>query len=270
MWGLRNPDAHTQRLITGFAMGIPLIFILAFGPLWSWWILITATAAVGMWEFQKLLFHDRLPRTWLLFYLAGGLAIPLCTALFGAPGLHIALVGGLFTGLTLILALCPLDSLGVSRFAQLALGWLYLPYLLSFILLVAKIDDGRAWMFFTFAITIPGDAGAYYSGRFFGQHKLYESVSPKKTIEGSIGGLLASITSATLLGCLTLKSQSVGNLILLSGCLGIIAQIGDLLESMIKRVSGKKDSSGILPGHGGVLDRIDSLLFLFPAVWLLN
>jgi len=127
--------------------------------------------------------------------------------------------------------------------------------------------QGRYWIVFVLAIAIAGDSGAYYSGMKAGRHKLYEQVSPKKTIEGAVGGLAASILTGLLLGLAFLRQVPLAHLLLLSFVLAVAGQLGDLFESMIKRNCGKKDSSGLLPGHGGVLDRLDSILFGFPLAW---
>jgi phosphatidate cytidylyltransferase len=123
------------------------------------------------------------------------------------------------------------------------------------------------WIFLALMVTIANDAGAYYSGRFYGRRKLYEVVSPKKTIEGSLGGIAAGMIVGTCFGVLFLPKAPIARLLLLSLVLTVVGQLGDLMESMLKRISGVKDSSQILPGHGGVLDRLDSLLFVFPMVW---
>jgi len=92
-------------------------------------------------------------------------------------------------------------------------------------------------------------------------------VSPKKTIEGSLGGIAAGLFLGTFFGLLFLPDVSIPQLLLISLVVTLVGQLGDLMESMLKRISGVKDSSQILPGHGGLLDRLDSLLFVFPVVW---
>jgi len=261
-------DSHKQRLVTGFSMLIPLLLLLGLGPLWTLCVAVVLAAAAGLWEFQGLLSQEGLPRWWQAFYFSAGLSLPLGAALGGATGLHCALVLGLFCGLFCLLAFSPLDSTGVARLAQLSFGWLYIPYLLSYLLLIGHMEAGRTWIFFIATVIVTGDSAAFYSGRNLGRHKLYEQVSPKKTIEGSLGGLLGSVVMGTLFGYFFVDNVSVGELVLLSGVLALVGQVGDLMESMIKRMSGKKDASQLLPGHGGVLDRLDSLLFAFPAVWL--
>jgi phosphatidate cytidylyltransferase len=112
------------------------------------------------------------------------------------------------------------------------------------------------------------DSGAYYAGRAFGKHKLFERVSPKKTWEGAIGGAITAILVASALRYWLLPMLTVADGIVIGLIVGIFGQIGDLAESHLKRDAGVKDSSSIIPGHGGILDRFDSLMFVAPLVYL--
>ncbi len=260
-------DSHTQRWITGILLALPILFILLLGPYWGWYLLVAAAAATGLWEFQGLLFPLGLSGPWQLFFISAGLLFPTATAVAGITGLHAALCGAFLAGFAGVLLFCPQDTQGIPRLAQFILGWLYIPYLLSYVLLIGRMQAAREWIFFMLLVTIASDAGAYYCGSHWGRHKLYPAVSPNKTIEGSLGGILGSMLTGSLYGLLFLPQIAEIRLLLLSAVLALAGQTGDLLESLIKRMYGAKDSSRLLPGHGGLLDRLDSLLLVFPIGW---
>ena len=113
-----------------------------------------------------------------------------------------------------------------------------------------------------------GDTGGYFGGRFFGKTKLYEAVSPKKTWAGAIGGMLGSVLAVVLLKEVHLHQLTWIDVVLIGVPGSILGQMGDLAESLLKRSVGVKDSGALLPGHGGMLDRIDAVLFIAPYVYL--
>jgi phosphatidate cytidylyltransferase len=154
-----------------------------------------------------------------------------------------------------------------SRLAFSVLGLLYVPLLLTPLANMKRLPDGGGWVMLTLTICWFADTGAYFAGRFLGKHKLYEAVSPKKTLEGAIGGLVASVGAAFLARAWYLPALSPLDCVLIAVPAGILGQAGDLCESLLKRSCGVKDSGSILPGHGGILDRIDAVLFATPYVY---
>jgi phosphatidate cytidylyltransferase len=263
----RQWSSHKQRWITGILLVIPLLVALSLGPLWVWTILVGSFACIGLWEFQRLVFSEGLSLKWQAFYISIALAFPIGAFLGGAAGLQCALLLALFSGFFSFLLFSPLDPKGITRIALFTLGWVYIPFNLSYVLLLGQTAQARTWMFFILLVIAAGDTGAYYSGRKWGKHKLYPQVSPNKTIEGSLGGLLAGILIGVSFGRLFIEEIGLIEIGLLCLILAAVGQIGDLIESMLKRISGHKDSSGLLPGHGGILDRLDSLFFVFPTTW---
>jgi phosphatidate cytidylyltransferase len=267
MWNWHQFDTHKQRLVTGIIIVVPLVIALGFGPHWMLCLLVALAAGIGLWELQRMIFATPPSWLWLMVFMAGGLLLPLGASLGGFTGLHFALVASLLAGLIFILVFSPLDPSAINRLARFNFAWLYIPYLLSYALLVGRRANGTQWIFFILCVTAAADSAAFYCGRQFGRHKLYEAVSPKKTVEGTLGGLSASLVTGTLYGTIVLKGVGGGEIFVLSGILAMLGQLGDLIESMIKRISGRKDSSSLLPGHGGLLDRLDSLLFVMPATF---
>jgi len=264
----REWSSHRKRWATGLLVGLPLLGVLTLGPLWMWLLLVVAAAGAGLWELEGLLFPRRLSPSWRGLYMAGGLFLPAGAFGGGLSGLQVALTGSFF----LLLAACLWDfeklrEDGMGRLARFALAWLYIPYLLSYALLVGALHQGRAWMVFVLVVIVASDSGAFYCGRRWGRRKLYPAVSPNKTVEGSAGGALAALAAGSVFALLFLDGVSAGAVVVLSLLLTLVGQTGDLAESMMKRLAKAKDSGGLLPGHGGMLDRLDSLLFAFPAVW---
>lgn len=185
----------------------------------------------------------------------------------------------------------PLSHLGVLLALALAFGFLYMIFqeettlvdvgitlmgilyagvLFSLILLLSQKDGGQVYVYLVFISSWVCDTLAYRTGRMFGKHKLIERVSPKKTVEGAVGGLFGGALGAVLLGYLWPATLSVALIhFLIMGFLGaFFGQLGDLAASSIKRYAGEKDYPKLIPGHGGVLDRFDSILFVALVVYV--
>ena len=177
----------------------------------------------------------------------------------------LALAGLLLMGWSLLAI--PDTALGARTANRLLSGLLYVPVLMSFLVLVRRFDGGVAWIFLLLGATWLGDTGAYLAGRAFGKHKLFERVSPKKTWEGAAGGLLFSIAWGCAVKAVALPHVPWIHAIALAALIDTVGVTGDLFESLMKRAYGVKDSGRIMPGHGGILDRIDSLLFSAPVAW---
>ncbi len=146
-------------------------------------------------------------------------------------------------------------------------GALYVGLLLSYLILIRNDEAGRQLIFTLFLIIWLGDTVAYYVGTLIGKHPLAVTISPKKTIEGAAGGLLGSTGGVLLAHYWFYPSLTITNGIILALIVGIAGQAGDLCESMLKRNLNVKDSGSIIPGHGGLLDRLDSVLFSAPVFY---
>ncbi|HJV65575.1 MAG TPA: phosphatidate cytidylyltransferase [Geomonas sp.] len=151
--------------------------------------------------------------------------------------------------------------------ALLLMGFLYVPLLLSHLVLIRMLPHGISWLFLIMVIVMSGDSAAYYVGSAMGKTKLYPLVSPKKSVEGSLGGLAGSLVGALISKFTYFPELSFLDCLATSLLLGVLGQLGDLFESLIKRSCGVKDSGTIFPGHGGVLDRLDSILFAAPVAY---
>jgi phosphatidate cytidylyltransferase len=151
--------------------------------------------------------------------------------------------------------------------AYAALAFLYIPFLLMHLVLLRQTPYGIQWLLVIMLIVMTNDSAAYYTGSAIGKRKLYPLVSPNKSVEGALGGLAGSICG-TLLARFTFFPQlTLRDALLTAIFIGIMGQAGDLFESLLKRSFGVKDSGTLFPGHGGVLDRLDSIIFAAPATY---
>jgi len=182
----------------------------------------------------------------------------------GAEWRMMVLVFWLLIGLGRLALTYPNTSLSEASFNLIAV--FYSVVLLSHLYLLRQLPNGLEWTFLTISLVWATDTGAYLIGRQFGSHLLAPQVSPKKTVEGSLGGILFSIAVGLVLWRVVGGASSITYTIL-AVIIGISAQIGDLFESALKRSAGVKDSGKLIPGHGGILDRFDSLIFALPLVY---
>lgn len=153
------------------------------------------------------------------------------------------------------------------RLGWICLGLLYVAVLLAHLVPLRLLDDGRQWIFLTLVIVMCCDTSAYVVGSRIGKHKLYPLVSPNKSVEGAVGGVAGATLGAILSSLIFFPALGFFSAATVGVILGVVAQIGDLFESLLKRACGVKDSGSLIPGHGGVLDRLDSLLFAFPLMY---
>ncbi|MFC2010160.1 phosphatidate cytidylyltransferase [Chloroflexota bacterium] len=157
----------------------------------------------------------------------------------------------------------------LSRWAWTVAGVLYTGFLLSHMVALRDVDDGRNWVFFALFVTFASDTGAFFVGRALGRHKLAPNISPGKTWEGAVGGVLLAVIFSLFFILPTPFSLPFNwwHAVLLGVLVSIFGQLGDLTESLFKRKVGVKDSGSVLPGHGGFLDRVDSVVFAGAVVY---
>jgi len=261
---------HLKRWLTAI-VGIPLlVLIISFGGSLLFTLLIMAVSSVALWEYFRIVASPDDGSAYRIIppvaYITG--VFILWAAYKQSPEIIVAVIA-------FNLILCA--SVGVFCFktdphipaiiTRQVLGSVYIPIFLAHLILLRNDPSGSAWIYFLLAVIFAGDTGAYYVGSYFGRHKLCPAVSPNKTVEGALGGLAANLLIGALFKNYLMPNLSWQFACLLFLTMGVAGQIGDLFESMFKRVGGIKDSSAILPGHGGILDRIDALLFAAPVVY---
>lgn len=188
--------------------------------------------------------------------------------LAGNDKLLISGIGLLFIGFSLLFLFRIRTIETAARDVALALlAFLYIPFLLMHLVLLRQTPFGIQWLIVIMLIVMTNDSAAYYSGSAFGKHRLYLLVSPKKSIEGAIGGLLGSLVGTMLAKFTFFPQLTFTEAAVTAIVIGMVGQAGDLFESLLKRSFGVKDSGTIIPGHGGVLDRLDSILFAAPITY---
>lgn len=226
---------------------------------------VIAFLGVAVWEFIRAFATRGIRIPWVPV-MAGGLAMLLCTYFWGTT----ALVAGFgLTVLAVLLWRLPLGQDGYVRDATSGVfATAYIPFLAGFVVLLLVPSDGPDRVLIFVAVTVASDIGGFFAGSFLGNHKLAPSISPKKTWEGLAGSALTCmIVGGVLLPWLLHGHWWQG--VIVGAAAVCSATLGDLIESVIKRDLGIKDMGNLLPEHGGVMDRLDSLLATVPVVWLL-
>lgn len=152
--------------------------------------------------------------------------------------------------------------------SPVVVGFIYVPFILSLLIPVRIV--GPEWIIYTGATVWTSDSFAYYLGKNFGKKKLFPAVSPKKTVVGAVGSLLGGTVASIVIKIFLIPHMTVFSAVLSGIIIGFISVIGDLSESMFKRDSGVKDSSILIPGHGGILDKVDGIIFATPVVYIIT
>ena len=270
----------TTRLASGTIYVALIVLVLALSMVWGLWVLLSFFAVAGIIEFNRLtgvnrpyifrIVLDCAAAVWLLYATAQyGMAISHGLGIFLPYLLYLLYV---VCRSTFLPHQAMLPSLGNSLIGQL---YIAVPLALA-IRLTLTINPSFPMTQYNgllllaiFIFIWVNDTGAYLVGSRWGKTPLAPSISPKKTVEGSIGGLLLALLSAVILRLLLFPKLSWLHILLIAAVVAVFGTIGDLFESSLKRQAGVKDSGKLIPGHGGILDRIDSFLLAVPAVYLL-
>jgi phosphatidate cytidylyltransferase len=252
---------HSKRILVAGVL-LPLFYLSIMGfPDTVFFCLLLTASILAQWEFYAMYRVDGLMR-----YAGILLGALLLAAAFLSTGLlpHVLM----FSVMTAAAARLFGRKDPVSSLRDLSpslLGLFYIPGLLVFQLPLR--ERGPEWIIFLWGCVWASDSAALYAGKAFGRRKLYQAVSPNKTVEGAVGSLAGGAFSGWLLNVLLLHSMSLAGALLTGLVIGAITIVGDLVESMFKRDAGVKDSSTLIPGHGGVLDKIDGVLFAGPVFY---
>jgi phosphatidate cytidylyltransferase len=253
-----------DRLLTA-AIAIPfLLWLIFWAPLAAFRVVVLLFTLLALIEYFTMAFRDETAlqamgvASGALVAFAMGNALAESEALFSG-----ALMTVVTLGLLAALAVPSDPARAITNLGHTVLGVLYAgAFIPHFIWLrVEPTDTGPAWVLFVLAVAMAGDSGGYFAGRAFGKNLLMPSVSPSKTVEGSLGAVAGNLIAGGIVKMLFFPTIGWQEMLLLAVVAGILAQVGDLCESLLKRAFNAKDSGWLLPGHGGVLDRADSLVF---------
>jgi phosphatidate cytidylyltransferase len=248
-----------KRVVTAL-LGIPaVVFVTLYAADWLFALLVAVVAGTCFDELLAIAGRTRgaRPGRWIV-----PLGAIVTASFFGGIGWAAsALPAAFLISIAVTTFESPTDT-AISRMGIAALGLFYCCFLLGFIVLLPReavvVLLGIVWV---------GDSAAYYCGKMFGRHALAPVISPHKTIEGAVAGLIGSLLAGLVLGMRFLGDGAPASLAVGTAATAIAGQIGDLAESALKRSGGVKDSSSLLPGHGGMLDRLDSILFSAPVFY---
>ncbi len=260
------------RIISGVIGVIALVAVLVFMPPIATEIAVVIVSAIALFEFYRALFGGKTGMMSKILIVIVGYIFGLVLAFANPEQMFPAVVIG-----ALVVLAVPVFRYEIISFKDASaayLGSVYIFGLLRHITMVRELSGGNLLVFAIFIGAFITDTGAYFVGCFFGKHKLAPQLSPKKTIEGSVGGVVATVLAFCLygyVGRLTFDySVNIVNLAITAVLLALVSQVGDLAASAIKREIGIKDYGNLMPGHGGALDRFDSVLFTAPVFYYLN
>lgn len=246
------------------------LLLLLNGSFPFFWLVMVVVALVGAHEYVKMTI-PRLSGDIDFAMLSFFLALPvICSGIWHEDGVSSGLFFGVMLSMIYVLVHYSSFQDSFSVMGRLVFGTVYVGFCMSHLVLLWLLPEGNLWLVILVAVTAGSDSGAYYVGKKFGRRKLCPSVSPKKTVEGAFGGLLFGGLAATLCAIVLIREINWMVLLPMAMILTGVGIIGDLCESIIKRGTDTKDSGTLLLGHGGVLDRIDSLLLAAPFLYYMQ
>jgi phosphatidate cytidylyltransferase len=255
-------SALPKRVISAVVVAPALLWLLYGAPGWGFSVFVLAVGGLAHWEFARM-FRQAGEESRVWFGTVAGVAV---TASFLSP----QAMPIVFAVVVMLILAAPLARQQAPAWAATALtvlGICYVNWLLGHALWLRALPQGVDWIVLLLAVTWSGEAAAYAVGSLVGRHKLAPVVSPAKTMEGALAQVVVSVGTAILIWWALFPARSLAVTAGAGLLLGIVGQFGDLAESVLKRSVRMKDTGGLIPGHGGVLDRIDSLLFNTPALY---
>jgi len=261
---------HLKRWITGLS-ALPILIFLVYAGGFPFLFLIGVACICAQWEYNRIISNadpDFMSSVVVRWGYLSSLLLLVAAHTAGISSVAVLLALNLVCVGVMSVFLYKTNP-RVGRIIQKqVLGITYIPLSLSLLAVIRNEPDGMVFIFLLLGIIFAGDISAFYVGTYLGRHKLNPAISPGKTFEGAFGGLSGNLVAGGIGVAFFMPSISWGAGILFFLAAGVAGQVGDLFESELKRSSDIKDSGGLLPGHGGFLDRIDALLFASPVAYL--
>ncbi len=259
-----------KRIVPGILLALAWLLLLLEGTPRVFSLALLVIACIGANEYLGMSWEQR-PGLGSRIYLILTMVLPVLSA--AVPVQTLSPQGGLI-GSFLLLTLYFVNRYthfedSYKLLSRMAFGTIYIGLLAAHLIMLRYMPEGGRWLVVLTAITAGSDTGAYFVGSAFGRRKLCPGISPKKTVEGAVGGLACGVTAALVASVLLFAKTDFLLLSVLAVVLTGVGILGDLMESIVKRGTGTKDSGRLLAGHGGVLDRIDSLLLTGPVLFYL-
>lgn len=267
-----------DRLITASFLITALILVLVFGDIIGVQVIVLFAAGISYYEYFNMVFKDEsyLYHKWvgaalgmlLMFFLVSGYE----QYLFHVITVTILVLFFFYLGFASLRTLRQAHHVELVRELSLSFfGIFYVCVLLSYFVFIRRLPEGYKWIILVLGISWLSDTGGYWCGKVFGTKKLMPVISPHKTVEGAFGSVAFAVVASIFISYFLLRDRmTLSSAIFLGGVGSFCAQLGDLCESLLKRNFSVKDSGNVIPGHGGMLDCIDSVLFVAPLIYLYN
>lgn len=259
---------NQKRWFYGLSLAVAAIILILIIPQPLFQLIVVILSFVGLHEFFNLTLDKKDPTIKTFGIILGGLATALFIFWAHDSDQNFLISTVLLIASFLIYFYSKLDfPTRIRNMAFFYLGVMYVSQLFAFLGLVRALPEWKFWVFLMLVCTFSADTGAYLFGRWLGKNKLAPLISPGKTVEGFLGGWLFSLLASLLVKLIFWSAYPVSHLVVIATLIAFVGPLGDLSESLLKRGANAKDSGNFIPGHGGILDRLDALLFAAPVVY---
>jgi phosphatidate cytidylyltransferase len=258
-----------QRIMTGLLAGAGFISLMYIGNHW-FAALILALALIAFLEYLRMFQYKAFDLTSLVGYAGIAYLVTPWNLIGYGHSYSFQTAVWLLLFILFTVTVITKNRTAIDKAAIVFIGVVYIGFGSHYMIQTRLLDNGLFWTLLLFSCIWLTDTGAYFTGRAIGKHLLWPAISPKKTVEGALGGIAFSVAAAIVFSLYRPDLLEITTAVRIGIIVAFIGQLGDLMQSAYKRVRGVKDTGAILPGHGGVLDRVDSWLVVFPFVHLLN